>query len=432
MSELISDFIRFLNRSPTPWHAARQVSDRLAQADFTPLVEGERWVLENGKGYFVVRDDAAVCAFRLPQEGIKQATILASHLDSPGLKLKPVPEISHPRMSQFNTEVYGSPLLHTWLDRDLALAGRALVQKEDGEIENCLVFLDDYPLTIPSLPLHLDRSVTEKGLLINKQDHLNPIASIANSHNHPATVESLLRKHLSFKNLISFDLFLVPLEKATFIGAQCDLISSGRLDNLSSAFACLYGLIESSISSQSLQLAIFWDHEEVGSKSFLGAESFFVNQVIERICLHQKIDREDYYRLKSRSYCISVDLAHGYNPNYSDRFDPNHRCYLGDGVVLKTNAMQKYATSAATAAPIIKLCQEKGWPLQKFASRSDIPSGSTVGSIMSAVAGFPSVDIGIAGWSMHSIRETIASQDEIALCNILKAVLEKHSEPNID
>lgn len=427
MSALIPDFIHFLNRSPTPWHAARQVADRLAQADFTPLAEEDRFDLEMGKGYFVVRDDAAVCAFRLPKTGVKRATILASHLDSPCLKLKPIPEISHPRLTQFNTEVYGSPLLHTWLDRDLALAGCAIVQLEDGQIENRLVFLDDYPLTIPSLPPHLDRSIAEKGLLLNKQEHLNPIASIANSKNPPATIESLLRKHLSFKNLISFDLFLVPLEKASFIGAQNDLISSARLDNLSSAYACLNGLIESEPSQQSLQLAIFWNHEEVGSKSFLGAESFFVNQIIERICLHQKIDREDYYRLKSQSYCISVDLAHGYNPNYTDKFDPHNRCYLGDGVVLKTNAMQKYATSAETAAPLIELCREKGWPLQKTASRSDIPSGSTVGSIMAAVAGIPTVDIGIAAWAMHSIRETIAASDEVALCDLLKAILKRQA-----
>jgi len=426
MSAQINDFVSFLNHSPTPWHAARQIADRLAQADFTPLNEEDRWVLEMGKGYFVVRDDAAVCAFRLPKGNVKRSTILASHLDSPGLKLKPIPEISHPRLSQLSTEVYGSPLLHTWLDRDLALAGRAIVEGDNGQIENRLVFLDDYPLTIPSLPLHLDRSITENGLKINKQDHLNPIASIANSKIHPATVESLLHKHLSFKRLISFDLFLVPLEKVSFIGAQGDLIASARLDNLSSAFECLSALLESQTSHQSLQLAIFWNHEEVGSKSFLGAESFFVNQVIERICLHQKIDREDYYRMKSMSYCISVDLAHGYNPNYSDRFDPHNHCYLGDGVVLKTNAMQKYATSAATAAPIIELCQKNNWPLQKTASRSDIPSGSTVGSIMAAVAGYPTVDIGIAGWAMHSIRETIAVSDETALCNLLKIVLENH------
>ncbi len=421
MNTLIENFIRFLNRSPTIWHAAREISDRLAEADFTPLSESDRWVLERGKGYFVVRDNAAICAFRLPKATVQQATILASHLDSPGLKLKPVPDIAHPRLSQFSTEVYGSPLLHTWLDRDLCLAGRVLVQNGTS-IESHLVRLDDYPMTIPSLSYHLDREIANNGLLLNKQEHLNPIASIRHSKNHPATVESLLRKHLSFEKLISFDLFLTPLEKASFVG---DLIAASRLDNLTSAYASLYALLGSEIRAHTLQLAIFWDHEEIGSKSYLGAESFFVNQVIERICQQQKIDREDYYRLKSRSYCVSIDLAHGFNPNYPEKYDPLNSCYLGDGVVLKTNAMMRYATSAATAAPIIELCQEKGWALQKNAFRSDIPSGTTIGSIMAAVAGFPTVDIGLPGWAMHSIRETIAAQDEAALCELLKALLNR-------
>ena len=424
MSALIENFIRFLNRSPTSWHAAKEIANRLAEADFTPLKESDRWVLERGKGYFVVRDDAALCAFRLPKATVQQAIILASHLDSPGLKLKPCPDIARPRLSQFGTEVYGTPLLHTWLDRDLCLAGRVLVQT-GSSIESHLVRLDDYPMTIPSLAYHLDRDIAITGLFLNKQEHLNPIASIQHSNNHPATVESLLHKHLSFEKLISFDLFLVPLEKASFVGAQSNLIAASRLDNLTSAYASLYAMLGSEIRAHALQLAIFWDHEEIGSKSYLGAESFFVNQVIERICHQEKIDQEDYYRLKSRSYCVSIDLAHGFNPNYPDKYDPLNSCYLGDGVVLKTNAMMRYATSAKTAAPLIQLCQEKGWTLQKNAFRSDIPSGSTVGSIMGAIAGFPTVDIGISGWAMHSIRETISAQDEIALCELLKALLNR-------
>ncbi|MBF8263489.1 MAG: putative aspartyl aminopeptidase [Parachlamydiales bacterium] len=423
MNTLLTDFIRFLDRSPTVWHAAREVGNRLAQADFTPLFEEDRWVLERGKGYFVVRDDAAVCAFRIPKEPVKRTQILASHLDSPGLKLKPHADLHPSRLSQFATEVYGSPLLHTWLDRDLALAGRVIVRTANGETESRLVFLDDYPMIIPSLAPHLDRSIAEKGLILNKQDHLNPICSIAHSKNHPATVQALLGKHIA-EPIVAFDLFLVPLQKASFVGAQSEMIASARLDNLTSAYASLYAIIEAQPSAQTLPLAIFWDHEEIGSKSYLGAESFFVNQVLERICTHEKIDREDYYRLKSRSYCVSSDLAHGFNPNYADRYDPQNSAHLGDGVVLKTSAMQRYATSGSTAAPLIRLCQEKKLPLQKFTFRSDIPSGSTVGSIMAAVAGFPSVDIGIAGWAMHSIRETIATHDQTALCELLKLVLE--------
>lgn len=424
MSAILNDFIRFLDKSPTSWHAAREVTNRLAQADFTPLFEEDRWVLERNKGYFVVRDDAAVCAFRIPKGTVKRTTILASHLDSPGLKLKPLPDIHLPRMSQFATEVYGSPLLHTWLDRDLAIAGRIVVKNANNRPESHLVFLDDYPMIIPSLAHHLDRATAESGLKINKQDHLCPIASIANFKNHPASIESLLSKHISFDQLLSFDLFLVPLQKASYMGAKGELIAAAHLDNLSSAYASLHALVSAKPNLDSLQMAIFWDHEEVGSKSFLGAESFFVNQVLERICQHQKIDREDYFRLKSRSYCISADMAHGFNPNFAERYDPQNSCFLGDGVVLKTNAMQRYATSASTSSPLVELAKHKGISLQPCAFRSDIPSGTTVGAIMSAVAGFPTVDIGVPGWAMHSIRETIAALDEIALCELLKAALE--------
>ena len=430
MTDFFENFTRFLNRSPTIWHASRQVGKRLAEADFTPLQESDRWELEKGKGYFVVRDDAALCAFRLPKAAIRQMTVLASHIDSPAIKLKPIPDLNRPHVSQFSTEVYGSPILHTWLDRDLCLAGRVFVETNDGNIESHLVQLDDYPMIIPSLSYHLDRSIAENGLILNKQNHLNPIVSIENSKSHPATIESLLRKHLSFQKLISFDLFLVPLEKASFVGAHGEFISSYRLDNLTSAYASLDAIAHSEPSSHILQMAVFWDHEEIGSKSYLGAESFFMNQVIDRICQQEKIDREDYYRLKSHSYCLSIDLAHGYHPNYPEKYDPQNACYLGDGVVLKTNGMQHYATSASTAAPLIRLCQKKGWSLQKNAFRSDIPSGSTVGSIMAAVDGIPTVDIGIAGWAMHSIRETIAAQDEMALSELLKETL-KNIWPSI-
>jgi aspartyl aminopeptidase len=417
----MQEFLQFLNRSPTSWHAARAISEKLAEAGFIPITEDEHWKLERDQSYFCLRDDAALCAFRLPSEPFRSAVLLASHLDSCALKLKPNPDLSQDQLSQFSTEVYGSPLLHTWLDRDLALAGRVIVQR-GGELQHHLVFLDDYPMIIPSLPLHLDRSVTDRGVMINKQDHLKPIVAL--SKKGPVTLEALLRKHLAFDQLIAFDLFLVSLEKAASLGFAGELIASSRLDNLASAYACTHAIIEAE-KKDFLQLAVFWDHEEVGSKTFSGAESFFVNEVLERICFFEKMNPEEYYRMKSRSTSVSVDMAHGYHPNFSDRFDPTNTPVLGGGVVLKTSAMQRYATNATTALPLIRLAEKKGWPLQMYASRSDISPGSTVGSIMSAVAGIPTVDIGIASWAMHSIRETMARDDEISLCHFLKAVLEE-------
>lgn len=419
--DALLDFHKFLSRSPTVFHAAREIANRLAEADFTPLTEGERWKFEPGKGYFIIRGDALVAAFRMPKKAPVSATILASHIDSPCLKLKPHPEMTNHEIGQFGTEIYGAPLLHTWLDRDLAVAGRATVQNGSNPRSE-LVLLDDSPVVIPSLAIHLDRTVNDKGLIVHKQDQLKPIFSLRSKEKH---LESWLHKALSFEKLLGFDLFLVPIEKPAFLGFENELISAYRLDNLTGAYAALEGILKAAPRTDVLQMAMFWDHEEIGSMSYTGADSLFASQILDRISLFFKMDREDYYRLKSRSICISGDLAHGFNPSYADKYDPQNAPYLGKGVVLKFNANQKYATSGTTAAAILNVAEKHKIPIQKFASRSDITSGSTVGPIMAANLGIPTADIGIAGWAMHSARETIAAQDELSLCALFKALLEE-------
>lgn len=421
MSQL-EDFVHFLNRSPTVYHAAREISSRLAEADFIPLSEGEKWKLEPGKGYFIQREDTLIAAFRTPKSTPQSATILASHIDSPCLKIKPQPEITSHGIGQLGTEVYGAPLLHTWLDRDLAIRGRIVVQNGDGQCRSELVDLDDYPVIIPGIAIHLDRSISEKGINVHKQDHLKPIFSITPKEKH---LEEWIRKHHSFDKLLSFDLFLVPIEKAGYVGFENELIASYRLDNLTSAYASLEAIVNAAPSNDVIQVAFFWDHEEIGSTSCVGADSLFANQILERICLQFKLDREDFYRLKSRSICLSGDLAHGFHPNFADKYDPQNAPYMGKGVVLKFNANQKYATSGSSAAPLIRIAEKHQIPLQRYASRSDIPSGSTVGSIMAANLGIATVDLGISGLSMHSIRELISAQDEIAFCKLLKLTLEE-------
>ena len=240
-------------------------------------------------------------------------------------------------------------------------------------------------------------------------------------------MESLLKKHVNFEKLLGFDLFLVPLQKASFLGVDNDLIAAARLDNLTSVFASLYALGMAQPADDTLQLAVFWDHEEVGSETRLGAGSPLIRDILERICLQQKMDREEFLCCLNRSYCASIDLAHGYHPNYSDRFDPKNAPWLGDGVVLKMSAQQKYATSASSSSQIMHLCNEKKIPWQQFASRADIPSGSTVGSIMAANEGLSTVDLGIASWAMHSIREVVSAKDEEALCKLLLALLENYA-----
>ncbi len=417
---MLEQFVRFLNRSPTVYHAAKEISTALAEADFTPLTESEKWELEPEKGYFVMREDALMAAFRLPKKGPISAVILASHLDSPALKIKPKPEIASNGIGQFSTEGYGAPLLHTWFDRDLAIAGRIVVLDQNGERESKIVLLDDYPVLIPGLALHLQREVNDKGLIVHKQDHLKAIYAIQAKEKH---LNAWLKKHHSFHQLLSFDLFLVPLEKASFLGFESELIASYRLDNLTSAFAGLYALVNAKARTDAIQMAFFWDHEEIGSKTYAGADSLFANQVLDRICMQCKMNREDDYRLKSRSFCLSCDVGHAFHPNFADKYDSQNAPHIGKGPILKFSS--KYATSGATAAPIIQLAEKRKIPLQTFASRSDLPSGGTVGAMMGANLGIPTVDLGIACWAMHSIRETISAQDQAALCNLLKAALEE-------
>jgi len=422
MKELLEGFVRFLNRSPTVFHAAKEVEAALAQAGFSPLAEGARWNLAPGKGYFLTRGDSLVAAFRTPTHAPSSAVLLASHLDSPCLKLKPRPQTASQEIGRFGTEVYGAPLLHTWLDRDLCIAGKIVVEDEGGRPVSSLVKLDGHPVIIPELALHLDRQVNDKGLIVNKQDHLNPVFSLAAKE---GSLEAVLKKKQPFKNLLSFDLFLVPLEAAGFVGFDGELIASHKLDNLTSAYAALHGILHATPRKETLQAAIFWDHEEIGSMTQVGADSRFADELLERICISFKMDREDFFRLKTRSLCVSADLAHGLHPSYADKYDAQNAALLGKGVVLKYNANQKYATSAATGGAVAAIAQKHRIPIQPSASRSDIPSGSTVGSIMASQLGIPTVDLGIPGWAMHSIRETAAGNDEAALCSLCKAVLEE-------
>src|SRR5581483_7163225 len=258
MSHILTDFKAFLDASPTSWHAVKEISERLAIREFHPLNEEEKWHLEPGKKYFVTKG-GALCAFCLPQKTPERAIILASHTDSPALKLKPLPSFSAANMIQFGVEVYGAPLLSSWLNRDLVLAGRVVVTNSAGHPEEKLVHLDDAIFFIPQLAIHLDREVNEKGLHLNKQEHLCPIVGLSDEKNAPLEVlEKLLRRHLSFHSLLSFELFLVSHELARSVGLENEMIASYRIDNLASAHSSLaaLGMIEKP-SDHVLQIGLF-------------------------------------------------------------------------------------------------------------------------------------------------------------------------------
>ena len=398
----MNDFIQFLSRSPTAYHAVKEISNRLAEKDFIPLSEEENWQLEKGKSYFVEKEGTLLCAFRMPKKKVKSAIILASHTDSPALKIKPQPDISSHDMAQLGTEVYGGPLLHTWLDKNLAIAGNI-----ETDLGSQLVYLEDLPIVIPQLAIHLDRNINEKGILVHKQEHLKAVFSLKKED----TLETVLKRRYGFKKLYAFDLFLVPIEPPSVIGLYNDLFAGYRIDNLSSAYSSLQAITHSHLQDEILQVAIFWDHEEIGSFSSTGAFSCYLDQLLDRIIGTVDSSKEHFYQMKSRSITLSVDVAHAFNPNYPEKYDPQNSAYLGKGVVIKFNAARKYASDAKTAKTLFKIADHHKIPLQKSANRSDIPSGSTVGPIMSAQTGIKTVDLGLACWAMHSTREVISVED---------------------
>ena len=262
MADLITDLIHFIEHSPTAWHAVATVRRQLSSAGFTPLEEGSPWKLKKGERY-VVQRDGSICAFTLPKAAPTRLRVVGAHTDSPGLKLKPNPDVQSGIFHQLSTEIYGGPLLSSWMNRDLGLAGRVIVETSKGQIEEKVVFLNKTPLVIPQIAIHLDREVNEKGLIIDKQDQLRPILTLSPAEK--PQLEPLLKKHIDFKHLLSFDLFLVPLEAPRLLGMNEELLASYRLDNLASSHACMMAIAQAKMHT-TLQMMILWDAEEIGSR----------------------------------------------------------------------------------------------------------------------------------------------------------------------
>lgn len=426
MTHILTDLKIFLETAPTSWHATQEIGNRLAIHDFLPLEDTDKWQLKPGGKYFMIKG-GSLCAFSLPKKKPQHALILASHTDSCALKLKPLPCYSEQNMTSLGVEVYGSPLLSSWLNRDLVLAGRVIVLNKDQQPEEILVILDDATFIIPQLAMHLDRDINEKGVILNKQEHLCPLVSVNSQEKDPLSLlEKLLKRQLSFQKLLAFDLFLVPQEPARFIGLNNEMLASYRIDNLLSAHASLAALVScQNPSADQLQIALFLDHEEVGSHSLEGAGSCFLQDTLQRMAYHLELDLEELMLMKNKSLCLSIDMAHALNPNYINKHDPNHQPLLNKGVVIKYNANQKYASNAVSTAPIVHACHNLNLPYQSFVSRSDLACGSTIGPIMAANLGINTVDIGCPQLSMHSTREVIACQDYLDLLQLLSYLVQE-------
>ena len=426
-NELIENLFYFLDNSPTAWHAVDCCQEKLLKLGFYELKEKDSWKLKPSQNYFVTRNGSSICAFSLPSLKPKSFRIAASHTDSPSLKLKPNAAYKKENMVMLSLEVYGSPILTSWLNRDLQIAGRILFTDNNNEICEKIVLLKDFFVAIPTLAIHLDRSINDKsineeGIKVNKQSQLSAIAAIENTDSQENFIEKILKKTTPFKHLLSHELFLVPKEKAAFIGENNSLIASYRVDSLASVHACLEAFSQKrKLKKHEINMINFSDNEEVGSETSQGASSTFMSETLERIIISLGYDRETYFQILSQSFLASVDLGHAFHPHYENKHEPQHIALLNKGVLIKTNAQQRYASNAKSLAEIINLCHKEKIPFQHYVSRGDIPCGTTIGPIHATKTGISTVDIGIPQLSMHASREIMGTEDHSSLFRLLSA-----------
>lgn len=413
----------FIDQSPSPWHAVENVANQLKAHGFKNLRENEPWQFKKGGKYFVIRDGGSIIAFALGQAALAESgfRILGAHTDSPGLRLKPKAAYSTEGLAQLGVEVYGGPILATFTDRDLSLAGRVVIQTTQG-LESRLIRIDQAIARLPNLAIHMNREVNEKGLVLNKQTGLPLIfGHAANSD----TAKQLLNETLAGKlaipasAIVSWDLAFYDIQKGSFWGLEQEFIADSQLDNLASCHAGLEALL-SSETPQATAICALFDHEEVGSESATGAGGSFLLDVIERICHSTGLTQEDKLRSFANSFFISADMAHAFHPNHAGSYEPCHHVQVNHGPVIKTNANQRYSTNAVTAARFIQLCDKAGAPYQQYAHRTDLGCGSTIGPIMAAQLGIATVDVGNPMWAMHSIRESAGVLDHAAMIAVLK------------
>ena len=414
MRALFQQFKTFLSQSPTPFHATATVENRLIESGFIKLFEQDKWNLQAGKSYLVTRNDASIIAFNYPgcealMDGIH---MVGAHTDSPALKVKPNPELKKAGVNQLAVEVYGGALLNPWFDRDLSLAGQVSYKTRTGDISSVLIDFQRALAIIPSLAIHLDRNAnSEKS--INAQKDLPVIVSLEND----SSFHDILKKEIDdtkLEEILSFDLLFYDTQEASCIGLDESLVCAARLDNLLSCFTGLEALIKSDKSKASL--LVFNDHEEVGSSSAHGAEGNFLEIVLKRMIGSV----EDYARVMNTSMMVSTDNAHALHPNFSDIHEPNHAPLIGQGLAIKYNANQAYATNCNSSAIFQNYAHVAKRKLQSYVVRSDTRCGSTIGPITATKLGINTIDVGVPTWSMHSIRETASLKDIDDLLEILK------------
>lgn len=423
---MIKRLLSFLDASPVNFLAVKNIADTLLANGFRrvdpsqPLGE-----VKSGDRFFVTKNDSSVFAFRIGNKPIADAGfhMICAHCDSPTFRIKPNAEmLTEGGIVKLNTEVYGGPIMSTWFDRPLTLAGRVIVRGEDVmQPQTLLLHIKRPLLQISNLAIHFNRQVND-GVALSKQKDVLPLLGQITSQLEAGNLlmnvileelnSNAAGRELCAKDILDFDLYLADATPACTFGIHNEFISSGRLDDLSMCYAGLEALIASDTTDTTQVLALF-DNEETGSQTKQGAGSPFLSFMLKRIALAQSNTEEAYYQAVERAFMISADNAHAWHPNYPEKYDPTNHPMLGGGPVIKFNAAQKYASDAISAAVFAGLCEKAGVPCQRFVNHSDVAGGSTLGNILASSIPLRGVDMGNAILAMHSCRETGSVADHV-------------------
>lgn len=414
---------RFIQQSPSPFHAVGNIAERLQESGFTPLGEQDSWKLEAGKGYFTTRNGSALVAFRIPETMDPNAPIsfqvAATHTDSPSFKVKHIPTLKGSEgYLTLNIEGYGGMIDSTWLDRPLTLAGRVLVRIETG-VESRLVHFDRDLLLIPNLAIHMNHQVN-KGIQLNHQIDLRPLLSAGELGEESFPLLVAQQANARPEDVLSCELFLVNRQEPTTWGAEREFFSAPKLDNLQGTFACLEAFLASKNERAITVLACF-DNEEVGSNTKQGAMGTLLKDSLKRCCIALGSGEEGFLRAQASSFLVSCDNAHALHPNHPEKSDERNRPLLNKGIVVKESSNQKYTTDAFSRAVFEGICAKANVPFQTFANRSDSAGGSTLGNLSNIQVSMHAVDVGMPQLAMHSSYETTGALDTLLGIRALEA-----------
>lgn len=411
--------LQLTEEGTSPFHVTASVERQLQKAGFQKVELGEDWKLEKGGRYYLAHHGSSLLAFTIGKDyrngdGFR---IAAAHTDFPGLRIKPAPEVKKAGYRQLNVEVYGGAILNTWLERPLSASGRVALRSDDiFHPRMCLVDFKKPFLTIPNLAIHMNREVN-KGVELNRQTDMLPVFGLEDSEEFLTRLAEQLQ--VDREDILEYELGLYNTDTGDYLGLAEEFISSPRLDNLTSVQAITTAMIEGG-RERGINVAAYFDHEEIGSRTKQGAGSTLLSAVLERILLSLTENRAEFLETYGDSMLLSVDVAHGIHPNHTDKHDPTNQNVLGKGVCIKEACTQSYATDSEAVAIVQQICESRGISYQKFVNRSDIAGGSTLGSIASSVLPVRTVDIGVPLLAMHSGRELMGTADQESLRQLIQ------------